>query len=785
MTNLHAFCRRQRRLHHTHRSSFRPEVTQLEDRVVPTGGTWTALTNFGGGGTMMLLSDGSVMIQGGGISSSWSRLTPNSSGSYVNGTFSSLASMSLSRLYFASNVLPDGRVFVYGGEYSNGSQNWTNTGEIYNPVNNTWTNVPSNPFIGSFGDDPSAMLPDGTVMCGYLSGPQTYIYNPTTNSWSQGATKLLGDRSDEETWVKLADGSILSYDIFASQHAQKYIPSLQQWVDAGTLPAALQDGLSELGPALLLPDGRAFFVGASGHTALYTPGANVTDPGSWAAGPDIPGGLGAVDAPGAMLPNGDVIFAASPSGTYNAPTTLFEYDPSTNSLTTLSTPSGLTSALNGDPGYVTRMLVLPTGQVLFSTSGSQLWAFTPNGSPQAAWAPTISSITNSGSTYTLTGTQLNGLSEGASYGDDAEMSSNYPIVRLVSGSQVYYARTFNWSSTGVATGSTPETVNFTVPGSVPNGTYSLYVVANGIASAAYSFSYNSGTTQTATSITVSPTSASVALGGTQQFTATELDQNGSPMATQPTFVWASSNSNVGTISSTGLFTATGGGSATITASADGLNGTASVSVLTAPAAPSNLTATGSTYKKGRNTNDQVTLKWQDNSSNATSYTIQRSSTFDVATQTWINWGTVATLNGSNVTSYTDRTVSKKTPYAYRVFAANSVGSSPYSNIATVTTPKNPGGGPTNVDAQDAQAADGPSTASANASAADPSLAGLLSSSPGLSRAAYAVEWLSNRGQSGSDSGTPYLAGKLSGLQTSSAAHKATGTADLDDLLVSY
>ena len=98
--------------------------------------------------------------------------------------------------------------------------------------------------------------------------------------------------------------------------------------------------------------------------------------------------------------------------------------------------------------------------------------------------PTISNIAfNGGITYTLTGTQLNGMSEGASYGDDAEMSSNYPIVRLTSSSgTVYYARTFNWSATGVQTGTTPVTTQFTLPANLPAGTYTLNVIANGIAS---------------------------------------------------------------------------------------------------------------------------------------------------------------------------------------------------------------------------------------------------------------------------------------------------------------
>ncbi len=47
--------------------------------------------------------------------------------------------------------------------------------------------------------------------------------------------------------------------------------------------------------------------------------------------------------------------------------------------------------------------------------------------------------------------------------------------------------TSNWSSTGVATGSTPVTTDFTLPAWMPLDTYSLTVVANGISSDPVSF----------------------------------------------------------------------------------------------------------------------------------------------------------------------------------------------------------------------------------------------------------------------------------------------------------
>jgi hypothetical protein len=108
-----------------------------------TIGTWTPLTNLlpdtFGAATEKLLSDGTIMIQGGGAveaSKTWYKLTPDATGSYLNGTFGPRASTGLERLFFGSNVLPSGKVAVLGGEFSgpNTVGNTTNTAEIYDPV---------------------------------------------------------------------------------------------------------------------------------------------------------------------------------------------------------------------------------------------------------------------------------------------------------------------------------------------------------------------------------------------------------------------------------------------------------------------------------------------------------------------------------------------------------------------------------------------------------------------------------------------------------------------------
>src|SRR3954454_14744019 len=89
-------------------------------------------------GVMLLLSDGTVMCKsdaggGDGVGNTWNLLTPNN-GSYSGGSWTTLATMAKTRLYFVSQVLQDGRVYIAGGEYGTGG----NFMEIYNPLTNSW-----------------------------------------------------------------------------------------------------------------------------------------------------------------------------------------------------------------------------------------------------------------------------------------------------------------------------------------------------------------------------------------------------------------------------------------------------------------------------------------------------------------------------------------------------------------------------------------------------------------------------------------------------------------------
>ena len=452
-------------------------------------GTWTAVINVApaqSGGGLVLLSDGTILcksVTGGtdGVGSIYNRLTPDATGSYANGTWSSIAAMNKTRLYYSTQLLKDGRVYVAGGEYGTGSS----SGETYNPLTNVWT---PNAAIGSFVSDAnSEMREDGTVIQALVTGTlkTTKIYDPATNTYTAGPA-CIGIHN-ESAWLKLGDNSILFVDR-QSRNSERYIPSLNQWVADGILPVDIYDpyGL-EQGGSLLLPDGRAIFFGSTGHNAIYTP-SGTNAPGTWIAASDFPNKQGTPDAPAAMMVNGKILCAVSPVPTnrnhFPTPTSFYEYDYLLDSFTQVSAPGGgLTMPVSV---YTTNMIDLPNGQVLLNVQGSaQYYVYTPDGTPLASGKPKLKGGKLAGTnTYRIWGIGFNGISEGATYGDDWQMNTNYPIVRLSLGSTVFYARTSNWNSTGVRRGTLPDSVTFTLPPGLPKANYDLVVVANGIASAA-------------------------------------------------------------------------------------------------------------------------------------------------------------------------------------------------------------------------------------------------------------------------------------------------------------
>ena len=446
-------------------------------------GTWTALANASPSSpeTALLMTDGTVLVHDYGNYKNWYKLTPSSTLSYINGTWSQAASMTNGRLYGQTAVFKDGRILCGGGEYLTSPYTDHNGVELYNPVTNTWSAGPDS-LYSALGDTGCATLADGRLIASNWSDGRTNIYDPATNAWTPSGS-LLQNTGDEQTWITLADGSVLAvYNV-----GQRYLPSTNSWVPTATLPVNLVSAAGEIGPAVMLYNGQVLVLGGTGKSALYTPPSTPTGLGIWTAGPDLPPGCAfAGDTPCAVEVNGKVLCLGANSE-YGPLTSFFEYDPAANTFTTIPAPP-----VSIGQAFALRMLCLPDGKILLTGTGSRAYVYTPAGGVRnRSYLPVVSSVTQTASTqFTLSGININGLTNGASYGDEANPYTNYPIVLLKDGTgTVYRCRSFNFSTMGYGARRRPGTCDFTIPSGLPHGSYKLTIVANGISSPAFAFTY--------------------------------------------------------------------------------------------------------------------------------------------------------------------------------------------------------------------------------------------------------------------------------------------------------
>ncbi len=181
---------------------------------------------------------------------------------------------------------------------------------------------------------------------------------------------------------------------------------------------------------------------------------------------------------------------------------------------------------------------------------------------------------------------------------------------------------------------------------------------------------------TLTSVVLSPTSASVLVSATQQFTATGRDQFATNLTTQPTFTWTVSGG--GTISSAGVFTAgsTAGGPYTVTATSGGASGTASVTVSTINLAPTIATAATVNPSPVTGTTAALSVLGADDGGEPN------------LTYTWATTGTppaavTFSANGTNAAKATTATFTKAGSYTFQVTVKDVPGLTVSSSV-TVT-----------------------------------------------------------------------------------------------------
>jgi len=473
-------------------------------------GTWTDVAGklpfANGPWGEMLLTDGTVLVEDYCTSpTQWYKLTPDKKGQYTSGKWSAIATMpsGYSPLFSAQQVLTDGRLVIQGGEYNDCSAVWTNQGALYDPAKDSWTTIPAPSGWTQIGDAESIVLPNGTYMvancCDSPGQDAEASISGTTFTWQIVNGNACGGQpcNDEEPFAALptndSNGQVLQVDVWnhttTSDQTWLFNASTNKWTAGPPTTCYLSDPSHfELGPTALMPSQYVLTVGDNPNcNGLYNAKTN-----KWSNAAKFPlSGYDGADAPAATLPDGNVLLDASP-GVFNNPTHFFEFK-----VTKKTAKKGGTIVQVNDPAdaggtssYMGNLLMLPTGQALWDNSqGSpkEVSAYTPVGKAKSSWLPVVSSVSSSlkvGSTgNAISGTNFNGFSLGGVYGDDAQASTNFPIVRITNTStgDVCYGKSYSFSTMGVFTQGTTTAV-FDLPSSCETGASTLAVIVNGIAS---------------------------------------------------------------------------------------------------------------------------------------------------------------------------------------------------------------------------------------------------------------------------------------------------------------
>ncbi|MBV9303151.1 MAG: hypothetical protein JOY62_19500 [Acidobacteriaceae bacterium] len=410
-----------------------------------------------------------------------------------------------------------------------------NSTYIYDIPTNTWEFAADKVYKTESSDEEGwTKLPDGSVLTYDLfqsiaaGNGYAELYHPNKNQWvsispadgtAHGTLPLLSSPAlgyELGPVLRLQDGRVIV--IGANQHTALYTPSTNTWQPGPDIIGKLSNPYGSIdhaffgaddAPAALLPNGHVLLAADAGPNPITLSADTKKDCNivtvSSTAGLQVYWSVSQENGKASAIPSGTYITSidsttqihiSNPAtatakglglvfgGLFSLPTELFDFNPKTNTISPVSPPIPDEAVLSTDSSYVTRMLVLPTGQLLFSDITNQLWVYTADGDPNPALWPEVKKVSYDGKgVFTLTGTQLNGQSDASSYGDDVQSDENYPIARLVNSSgEVYYCRTTNWSSTAVDNPSKLETVNFTLNPAIKPGEYQLLVSGAGISS---------------------------------------------------------------------------------------------------------------------------------------------------------------------------------------------------------------------------------------------------------------------------------------------------------------
>jgi len=339
------------------------------------------------------------------------------------------------------------------------------------------------------------------------------------------------------------------------------------------------------------------------------------------------------------------VLGLSPSTSYNFQVAAFRGDMSGNAV--FGTPSNIASAstlsITQPNPVVTTVTVSPPSASVAVGSTSALQATVKDQSGNTMTGQTVTWSTSNGVAATVSST---GIVSGVAAGSATITASTAgvsgtsaitvtagtpppPVVTtvtvaptsasVVAGATTTLQATVKDQNGNVMTGQTVTWTTSNAAAATVNSSGVVTGVAAGSATITATSSGKTGTsniTVTAvppvvTTVTVSPTSASVVAGATTTLQATVKDQNGNVMTGQ-TVTWSTNNALAATVNSSGVVSGVAAGSATITATSSGKSGTSNITVTAIPPVVTTVTVapTSASVVAGATTTLQATVKDQ-------------------------------------------------------------------------------------------------------------------------------------------------------------------------------
>ncbi|HXJ06002.1 MAG TPA: fibronectin type III domain-containing protein [Candidatus Acidoferrum sp.] len=702
--------------------------------------TWDMFCNG-----MVILPDGRPFILGGTLQYTPAFLGLSKTAAYdpASGSFVDLQSMAHGRWYPTGTVLGDGRVIVFSGLTETGS---TNTAvEIYK-VGSGWSAQFNAPFTPPLYPR-MHLLPNGKV---FFSGSttQSWTFDPSNQSWAPGPSTIYGNTRTYGTSVLLplmpAKGYAPKVMIMGGDSPST---STTELIDLSVSNPKWVSGPSMVQPriemnATILPDGRILTSGGSqidedGTTAslkaeLYDPKVGTTG-GFVSAGSNFYPRL--YHSNSLLLPDATVLLAGSNphQGTYDphmelySPPYLFNAN---GGLAARPTIAGVTPGVIGygntfqiqtpDAANISSVVLIRAGAVTHSFDMDQRLVglnFTTGAGTLNATAPPNGNIAPPGY-YLLFILNSSGVPSVAQFVQLSITPTDQPPtgtitspsgdVVIAPGQSVTFASSASDPDGSVASfswafpGGSPSSSSAANPGAVRYSTAGTYfaslTVTDNLGLTDPSPAIRTVTVTPDFSLSFTPSAQSVAPGNSTSFTVTVTSGTGfsGSVAFSVTGLPAGAAAafNPATVTTSGsttltITTAASAPTGNFPLTVTGTSGSTSHSVIPAlvvfasadtqpPSAPGNLAASSIS-------NSQINLTWTASTDNigVTGYSVERCQGSGCS-----NFSQVATL--TTATTFSDTALQSSTAYTYRVRASDASGNfSPYSNLASATTPAPP------------------------------------------------------------------------------------------------